>query len=111
MITSEKNWGCENPRRAMCGICPAGCRVKVAYDSEGKPLNLVVTRNEIRIPAKDYPSMQRGGLQIHREIDVPQAEVFLRTGIYDLRSDNAGTLGIPLAAVAGFKQVSDSPPK
>jgi len=83
----------------------------VAYDSKGKPLNLVVTRNEISIPAKDYPSVQRGGLQIHREIDVPKAEAFLRTGIYDLRSDNAGTLGVPLAAVAGFKQVSDSLPK
>lgn len=72
----------------------------VAYDSEGKPLNLVVTRNELRIPAKDYPGLQKGGLQIHREIDVPKEEVFLRTGIYDLKSNTAGTLGIPLAAVA-----------
>lgn len=72
----------------------------VAYDPEGKPLNLVVTRNEVRIPAKDYPGLQKGGLQIHREIDVPNGEVFLRTGIYDLKSNNVGTLGIPLAAVA-----------
>jgi len=83
----------------------------VAYDSEGKPLNLVVTRNEISIPAKDYPSIQKGGLQIRREIDVPQGEAFLRTGIYDLKSNNAGTLGVPLVAVASVKQVSGSPPK
>jgi cysteine desulfurase NifS len=30
--TSEQ----DNPRRAMCGICPAGCWVKVAFDSEGR---------------------------------------------------------------------------
>jgi VWFA-related protein len=72
----------------------------VAYDSDGKPLNLVVTRNELRIPANDYPSLQKGGLQIHREIDVPKGEVFLRTGIYDLKSNTAGTLGINIAAVA-----------
>jgi len=71
----------------------------VAYDPEGKPLNLVVNRNEIRIPPQDYPSLQKGGLQIHREIDVPEGEVFLRTGIYDLKSNTAGTLGIPLAPV------------
>lgn len=73
----------------------------IAYDSEGKPLNMVRTRNEIRITAKDYPKVQKGGLPIHREIDVPEGEVFLRTGIYDLKSNNAGTLMIRLAVSAG----------
>lgn len=68
----------------------------VAYDREGEPLNLVVGRSEIRIPSKDYAEVERTGLQIHKEIDVPQGEVFLRTGIYDLRSGSVGTLGLPL---------------
>lgn len=68
----------------------------VAYDREGEPLNLVVGRSELRIPPKDYVNVQRAGLQIHKEIDVPQGEIFLRTGIYDLRSNSAGTLGLPL---------------
>lgn len=73
----------------------------VAYDQQGEPLNLVVSRSEIRIPAKDYGNVQKGGLQIHKEIDVPRRDAFLRTGIYDLRSSSAGTLGVPLrAAVA-----------
>ena len=72
----------------------------VAYDSEGKPLNFVVGRSEIQIPAKDYPNVQRGGLQIHKEIDIPRGDhAFLRTGVYDLKSNNAGTLGAPLKAV------------
>jgi hypothetical protein len=69
----------------------------VAYDSEGKPLNLVVGKSEIRIQPKDFPDVLKGGLQIHKEIDVPAGGAFLRTGIYDLRSNNAGTLGVPLA--------------
>ncbi|HKF04067.1 MAG TPA: VWA domain-containing protein [Candidatus Sulfotelmatobacter sp.] len=71
----------------------------VAYDREGKPLNLVVGRSEIQIPAKDYANVQRGGLQIHKEIDIPKGDsAFLRTGVYDLKSNNAGTLGLPLSA-------------
>jgi VWFA-related protein len=68
----------------------------VAYDPEGEPQNLVVGRSEIRIPSKDYANVQRAGLQIHKEIDVPRGDAFLRTGIYDLRSNSAGTLGLPL---------------
>ena len=71
----------------------------VAYDREGKPLNLVVSRNEIRVQAKDYANVQKGGFPHHEEIDVPKGEVFLRTGIYDLKSNYAGTLGVPLAPV------------
>ncbi len=68
----------------------------VVYDPEGKPLNTAVARSEIQIPEKDYPSMQKQGLQIHKEIDVPLSNAYLRTGIYDLKSGSAGTLGVPL---------------
>jgi len=72
----------------------------VVYDAEGKPLNMEVARNEIRIPEKDFPSVQKQGLQIHKEIDVPAGNEYLRSGIYDLKSGRAGTLGAPLI-VAG----------
>ena len=72
----------------------------VAYDREGEPLNLVVGRSEIRIPSKDYANVQRGGLQIHKEIDVPQGDAFLRIGIYDFRSASAGTLGVSLRSTS-----------
>lgn len=70
----------------------------VAYDSEGRPLNLVAANSKIQISAKDYPTVLKGGLQIHKEIDVPVGDTFLRTGIYDLKSGEAGTLGVPLRA-------------
>jgi len=37
---------------------------------------------------------------VHLEIDVPPGDIYLRTGIYDLNSGNAGTLGFPLSASA-----------
>jgi VWFA-related protein len=71
----------------------------VAYNPEGEPLNVAVSRSEIRIPAKDYANVQKAGLPIHKEIDMPPGEAYLRTGIYDLKSASAGTLGIPLNRV------------
>ena len=71
--------------------------VLLAYNREGKPLNFVVTKGDVNLDPKLYASVQQVGLQIHKEIDVPKEYVFLRTGIYDLRSNTAGTLGIPLA--------------
>jgi hypothetical protein len=39
-------------------------------------------------------------LPIHKEIDVRQGEVYLRIGVYDLNSSNAGTLGVSLTPAA-----------
>ena len=55
----------------------------IAYDREGKRLNSVVIDGDIN-------------LQIHKEINVPKEYVYLRTGVYDLKSGTAGTLGVPL---------------
>ncbi len=74
----------------------------VAYEPEGRPLSRIAGRSEIRIPAKDYVGVQRGGLQIHKDIDIPNGAAFLRTGIYDLKSNNVGTLGV-VVSVDGKK--------
>jgi VWFA-related protein len=68
----------------------------IAYDEQGKPLNLVVSRGELSLQPHDYASMLKSGLPIHREIDVPQSRVFLRTGVYDLNASKTGTYGVPL---------------
>ena len=36
MTKVAENTGIEQQRRALCGICPAGCWVRVTYDSAGK---------------------------------------------------------------------------
>jgi len=68
----------------------------IAYDRDGKPINMVITKGDLTLQPKIYASMIKLGLQMHKEIDVPQQPIYLRTGIYDLNSDSAGTLGIPL---------------
>ena len=70
--------------------------VLLAYSREGKPLNFVVTQGNVVLQANEYASVQKGGLQIHKEIDVPNGYVYLRMGIYDFKSSTAGTLGVPL---------------
>jgi hypothetical protein len=68
----------------------------IAYDRDGKPLNMVSKKNGIVVARQVYEELQRVGLQVHQEIDVPAGEVYLRTGVYDLNSGKAGTLGIAL---------------
>lgn len=68
----------------------------VAYDREGKPLNMVLTKGSLVLQPKVYASILKLGLQLHKEIDVPKQDVYLRTGVYDIDSDSVGTLGFPL---------------
>jgi VWFA-related protein len=75
----------------------------VAYDRDGNALNLVVRKPEVSLKRQDYAAAQTLGVQLHYEIDVPNSEltkagVYLRCGIYDLRSTNVGTVEIPLHA-------------
>lgn len=73
----------------------------IAYDREGKPVNMAITKGDLKLQPKVYSSMIKLGLQMHKEIDVPKEPIYLRTGIYDLNSDSAGTLGIPLTESSG----------
>ena len=71
-----------------------------AYDLNGKPLNLVVRKFGIDLPPKVYEAVKKVGLQLRQEIDVPRGNIYLRTGVLDLTSAAAGTLGVPLSTVA-----------
>jgi hypothetical protein len=65
----------------------------VAYDLDGALLNSFRKKSEIVLDSKAYLEVMQIGLQMHREIDVPEGQVLLRTGFYDLNSGKAGTLG------------------
>jgi hypothetical protein len=53
-------------------------------------------RQFLELEPKVYDEVKILGLQLRQEIDVPQEDFYLRTGIYDRGSARAGTLGIPL---------------
>ncbi|ABF43012.1 hypothetical protein Acid345_4012 [Candidatus Koribacter versatilis Ellin345] len=79
----------------------------VAYDSSGKPVNMVSGRKAMSLDPQTYATLQKVGLQIHEQIDVPsKGDFHLRTGIYDLKSSNAGTLGIKMKDVAASQQAT-----
>ncbi|MFZ1138715.1 MAG: VWA domain-containing protein [Candidatus Sulfotelmatobacter sp.] len=71
----------------------------LGYDRDGKPLNWMVRMLQLAEPPDRYAAVQAKGLSFSLEIDVPAADVYLRSGVYDQGSSRAGTLEIPLAAV------------
>ncbi len=81
--------------------------ILVAYDRTGKIINISKRTSRLALPPEDFSNLQAKGLPVHLEIDVPPGDIYLRTGIYDLNSGNAGTLGIPL----GIVTTSDSAKK
>jgi hypothetical protein len=72
-----------------------------AYARDGFPLNLLMQKQQVTLTPSAYLQTKALGVQLHGEIDIPQREigkggVHLRTGIYDLNSDTAGTLELPI---------------
>jgi hypothetical protein len=72
----------------------------IAYDRDGKALGVVTKKSEIALKPDVYADLMRVGLQVHKEIDLPGGEVYLRTGVGNLNSCKAGTLGIALGGGA-----------
>ena len=69
-------------------------------DRDGKPLNWMVRVLQLTVRPDRYAALQASGLSYDLEIDLPAADVYLRSGVYDQGSSQAGTLEIPLAALA-----------
>lgn len=70
----------------------------VAYNRDGKPLNLLTRKADLALTPAEYERFKGVGLQMQSEIDIPPGDSVLRTGIYDLQSNLAGTLAVPLSA-------------
>jgi VWFA-related protein len=71
----------------------------VAYSQEGKPLNWEARSIGLSIRPEQNEMAQKSGIPFHFDIDAPPGDVYLRTGIYDLSSNRAGTLEIPMSSV------------
>jgi hypothetical protein len=71
----------------------------LAYDRNGTPVNWLVRMVGVRVPRERYVQAQANGVGFHLDIDVPTSGVYLRSGLYDMESNKAGTMEIPIAAV------------
>ena len=70
--------------------------VAIAYDRDGKILNVVNRTFKLNLQSEQYDRIMRTGLPLHQELDVPAGEVYLRIGVHDLSTDRVGSMEIPL---------------
>ena len=83
----------------------------MAYDHNGDPLNWLFRTITTSLKPEVYPAVEKNGAVFHQEIDLPEGENYLRAGIYDLQSNQAGTLEIPLREVTSADVPSTTPQK
>jgi hypothetical protein len=68
----------------------------MAYDRDGNAVNWIGGTQEMSLQPEIYASVQKSGIPAHMEIDLPNKDVYLETGVYDWGTGKAGTLEIPL---------------
>jgi len=78
----------------------------MAYDRDGNAVNWVGATQGMKLTPALYASMQKSGVPAHMEIDLPNTDVYLETGVYDWATGKAGTLEIPLHAAAANTQTA-----
>jgi hypothetical protein len=72
----------------------------VAYEKNAKPLKLVSSENDVKLPEKIVQDGKNAEIHAKHEIDVPRGNGYLRVGLYEQASAKVGTLGVPLTTVA-----------
>ena len=72
----------------------------LVYDHDGRPLNWTLRSFKTSLKPSVYQAIKSTGANFHLDIDVPAGDLYMRTGIYDLESNNAGTMEIPMSAIA-----------
>ncbi len=78
----------------------------VIYDHEGVAMNWMVRSLDLDMDAARYAQVKANGVSFNLDIDVPNGGVTLRSGIFDLNANLAGTLEIPLSSVVSSPQNS-----
>jgi len=69
----------------------------MAYDHDGNAVNWVGATQGMDLKPEIYAAIQKSGVPVHMEIDLPNTDVYLETGVYDWSSGKAGTLEVPLS--------------
>jgi hypothetical protein len=67
-----------------------------AFDADGNVVKMERKKSEIVLEPQMYAEVMRVGLQMHREMDVPENAAYLRTGIMDLETGKMGSLTVEM---------------
>jgi hypothetical protein len=57
----------------------------VAYDRDGKIIDILKRKSRVALEPAVCAELQMKGLPFYLEIDVPPGDIYLRTGVYDLK--------------------------
>ena len=68
-----------------------------AYDRDGKAVNWEGGSMDMNVKPDTWTAIQKSGIPAHMEVDLPNEEIYLNTGVYDWGSNKAGTMEIPLS--------------
>jgi len=71
----------------------------VVYNHDGQAVNWMVRNVDLDMDAARYAEVKANGVNFSLDIDVPNGGLTLRSGIFDLNANLAGTLQIPLSGV------------
>jgi VWFA-related protein len=75
-----------------------------AFDGDGNTLKMERKKSEIVLEPQMYAEVMRIGLQMHREIEVPENAAYLRTGFMDLETGKMGSLTVETRSKEAKKQ-------
>jgi hypothetical protein len=76
----------------------------VVYDHQGAAVNWIVRNLDLGMDAARYTQVKANGVNFNLDIDVPSTGFTLRSGVFDLNANLAGTLEVPLSSVVGPAQ-------
>jgi VWFA-related protein len=68
----------------------------MAYDRDGNAVNWVGVTQAMDLKPEIFSAIQKSGVPVHLEIDLPNSEVYLETGVYDWSTGKAGTIEVPI---------------
>jgi VWFA-related protein len=71
----------------------------VVYDHEGVALNWMVRELDLDMDAARYAQVKANGVNFNLDIDAPSNGAILRSGVFDLNANLAGTVEVPLSKV------------
>jgi VWFA-related protein len=71
----------------------------VAHGRDGATVNWTGGAMTLSLNAASYAKAQSSGIAAPMEIDLPDTDISLATGVYDLNSQRAGTLELPQSAI------------
>ncbi len=69
------------------------------YDHGGVALNWIVRELDLDMDAARYAQVKANGVNFNLDIDAPSNGAILRSGIFDLNANLAGTVEVPLSKV------------